>query len=156
MCGGQTLAEPPGQIQRLFVVERVRCSLNAQEYNTTDRQHLLFSDKLLGGIGCADLLIQHQSVRQQVQLLVTVGTQVPFFYEIGALHSLSPDQPLPPDFPSWLNIYDLNDFLSYVGATVFPNQVQDVLVDNRQPFPQAHGAYWTNPATWNAIIPRLP
>lgn len=109
----------------------------------------------LGGIACADLLIQRQSVRQQVQLLVTVGSQVPFFYEMGALLSLPPDQTLPPDFPSWLNICDLNDFLSYIGAMVFPNQVQDVLVDNRQPFPQAHGAYWTNPATWNAIISRL-
>src|SRR5260370_31589225 len=156
MFGGQTLAQPHGQIQRLVVVHRFTCSLHAQQYATTDREHLLFSDKLLGGIGCADLLIQHQSVRQQVQLLVTVGTQLPFFYEIGALHSLSPDQPLPPDFPSWLNIYDLNDFLSYVGATVFPNQVQHVLVDNRQPLPQAHGAYSKNPASRTALITRLP
>jgi len=110
----------------------------------------------LGGIVCVDLLNQQESMRQQVHLLVTVGSQTPFLYEIGALQSLSPDQPLPPDFPSWLNIYDLNDFFSYIGASVFPDRVQDVLVDSGQPFPQAHGAYWINPATWNAIIPRLP
>ena len=110
----------------------------------------------LGGIACVDLLVQQERTRQQVQLVVTVGSQVPFFYEIGALQSLHPDQKLPTDFPSWLNIYDLNDFLSYIGAKVFPNQVQDERVDNRQPFPQAHGAYWTNPATWDTIVARLP
>ncbi len=65
----------------------------------------------LGGIACVDLLVQHERMRQLVQLLVTVGSQAPFLYEIGALQSLPPDQKLPADFPSWLNIYDLNDFL---------------------------------------------
>lgn len=110
----------------------------------------------LGGIACVDLLVQQERMRQQVHLLVTIGSQAPFFYEIGALQSLPPDQLLPSNFPSWLNIYDLNDFLSYIGAKVFPNQVQDECVDNRQPFPQAHGAYWTNPAVWKTIIARLP
>src|SRR5258708_11976259 len=110
MFGGQTLAQPHGQIQRLFVVHRFTCSLHAQEYTTTDREHLLFSDKLLGGIGCADLLIHHQSVRRQVHLLVTVRTQVPFFYQIRALHSLSPHQPLPPPFPPSFTTCNPNPF----------------------------------------------
>lgn len=108
----------------------------------------------LGGIACVDLLVQHEL--SQVALLVTVGSQAPFLYEINALSSLEFGQPLPAYFPNWLNIYDLRDFLSYIGANVFPNRVQDVLVNNKQPFPQAHGAYWTNSATWKAIIPRIP
>ena len=92
----------------------------------------------------------------EVALLVTVGSQAPFLYEINALHSLRYGQPLPPHFPPWLNIYDLRDLLSYIGAGVFPNRTQDVLVDNRQPFPHSHSAYWTNDATWNALVPRLP
>lgn len=108
----------------------------------------------LGGIACVDLLVQHEL--SQVALLVTVGSQAPFLYEINALSSLEFGQPLPAHFPNWLNIYDLRDFLSYIGANVFPNRVQDVLVNNKQPFPQAHGAYWTNSATWKAIIPRIP
>ncbi|RUS97076.1 hypothetical protein DSM107003_18170 [Trichormus variabilis SAG 1403-4b] len=108
----------------------------------------------LGGIACVDLLVKAEL--PQVELLITVGSQAPFLYEINALPSLEFGQPLPAHFPQWLNIYDLRDFLSYIGANVFPNQVQDVLVDNKQPFPQAHGAYWTNTATWKAIIPRLP
>jgi hypothetical protein len=108
----------------------------------------------LGGIACVDLLVKQPL--SQVALLVTVGSQAPFLYEINALPSLEYGEPLPEHFPNWLNIYDLRDFLSYIGANVFPNKVQDVLVDNKQPFPRSHSAYWTNPATWNAIVPRLP
>jgi hypothetical protein len=108
----------------------------------------------LGGIACVDLLVERPL--PQVELLVTVGCQAPFLYEIGALSSLEFGHPLPSHFPSWLNIYDLRDFLSYVGAGVFPDRVQDILVDSRLPFPQAHSGYWTNPTTWSAILPRVP
>ncbi|MEH1900712.1 MAG: hypothetical protein V7L04_04670 [Nostoc sp.] len=108
----------------------------------------------LGGIACVDLLVQQQL--SQVELLVTVGSQAPFLYEINALYSLEYGQLLPEHFPEWLNIYDLRDFLSYVGNKIFPERVQDVLVDSRQPFPRSHGAYWTNAKTWEAIISRLP
>ncbi|HEY9830454.1 MAG TPA: hypothetical protein V6D26_07745 [Stenomitos sp.] len=110
----------------------------------------------LGGIACVDLLVKEASLKERVKLLVTAGSQAPFLYEINALYSLEYGEPLPDHFPSWLNIYDLRDFLSYIGANVFPNQVQDVLVDSKQPFPRSHGAYWTNEAMWKAIIPRLP
>jgi pimeloyl-ACP methyl ester carboxylesterase len=102
----------------------------------------------LGGIACVDLLVKQ---RIDIRLLVTVGSQAPFLYEIGALSSLLHDQPLPPHFPPWLNIYDPRDLLSYIGAKVFPGRVSDVKVNNRQPFPEAHGAYWTNPQVWSAI-----
>ncbi len=108
----------------------------------------------LGGIACVDLLVQQQL--SQVELLVTVGSQAPFLYEINALYSLEYGQLLPEHFPQWLNIYDLRDFLSYVGNKIFPERVQDVRVDSRQPFPRSHGAYWTNAKTWEAIISRLP
>jgi hypothetical protein len=108
----------------------------------------------LGGVACVDILAKEEI--PEVKLLITAGSQAPFLYEINSLASLAFGQTLPAHFPQWLNIYDLRDFLSYIGANIFPNQVQDVLVDNRQPFPQSHGAYWTNPATWEAIIPRLP
>ncbi|HEY9607174.1 MAG TPA: hypothetical protein V6C85_36540 [Allocoleopsis sp.] len=110
----------------------------------------------LGGIACVDVLVKEEPLKERVKLLVTAGSQAPFLYEINALYSLEYGEPLPNHFPSWLNIYDLRDFLSYIGANVFPNQVQDVLVDSKQPFPRSHGAYWTNEAMWKAIIPRLP
>jgi hypothetical protein len=110
----------------------------------------------LGGIACVDLFATPDPAPPKVDLLVTVGSQAPFLYEIGALQSLAPGTALPADFPPWLNIYDLGDLLSYIGAGVFPNRVQDVLVDNKQPFPEAHGAYWGNPTMWKAIEQRLP
>ncbi len=107
----------------------------------------------LGGVACVDLLVKEQL--KQVKLLVTVGSQAPYFYEIDALQSLEYGHPLPDHFPSWLNIYDLQDFLSYIGGNVFPNKVQDIPVDNQQPFPLSHSAYWTNHATWKAIVRRI-
>ena len=95
---------------------------------------------------------------EKVELLITVGSQAPYFYEVNALQSLEfnsdRNQRLPKGFPEWLNIYDLQDFLSYIGGNIFPS-VQDILVDNQQPFPQSHSAYWSNKATWKGILPRI-
>lgn len=106
----------------------------------------------LGGIACVDLLVGEP---MDVELLVTVGSQAPFLYEIGALQSLPFGSRLPEQFPRWLNIFDRRDLLSYIGAGVFHGRVRDVEVDNRQPFPAAHSAYWRNPAVWKAIFQEL-
>ncbi len=108
----------------------------------------------LGGIIALDALIASPSPR--VALLVTVGSQAPFLYESGALPGLVHPEPLPEHLPDWLNVYDRRDLLGYVGAPLFPGRVTDVEVDNRQPFPAAHSAYWTNPAVYRAIAARLP
>ena len=111
----------------------------------------------LGGVACVDLLAE--SELPQVELLVTVGSQAPFFYEIDALQALHYGQSLPAHFPRWLNLYDPRDFLSYIAGRIFapgPRGVDDALVNNRLPFPGAHSAYWTNPQTWDAIGPALP
>lgn len=107
----------------------------------------------LGGIACVDLLA---SDPVEVDLLVTVGSQAPFLYEINALQSLPHGTALPAEFPRWLNIYDPRDFLSYVGRGVFPGRVTDVEVDNREPFPASHSAYWFNDAVWAVIKEALP
>ncbi|WP_327283996.1 MULTISPECIES: hypothetical protein [unclassified Streptomyces] len=104
----------------------------------------------LGGVACVDLLVRERLER--VDQLITVGSQAPYFYEIGALVSLEHPETLPPGFPAkWLNIYDGRDFLAYQAAEVFPGRAQDRLVDNKQPFPWAHTTYWSNPDVWNAV-----
>jgi len=108
----------------------------------------------LGGVASIDLLVKQQLT--QVELLVTVGSQAPILYEINCLHSLTYSQTLPTNFPKWLNIYDECDFLSFIGAAIFPNKVKDQKVNNEQPFPRAHDAYWENEETWQAIIKELP
>lgn len=109
----------------------------------------------LGGIACVDLLVEQKL--PQVELLITVGSQAPFLYEIDALQSLSYGETLPDHFPKWVNIYDLRDVLSYVGdhPGLFYGKIKDVKVDNKQPFPESHGAYWYNSDTWDAILTEL-
>jgi hypothetical protein len=111
----------------------------------------------LGGVACVDLLATTDLAR--VELLVTVGSQAPFFYEMGALQGLPYGKALPGHFPHWVNIYDPRDFLSYVAEGLFaagaPRGVTDVRVNNHQQFPRSHSGYWTNPQTWDAIVPLL-
>jgi hypothetical protein len=104
----------------------------------------------LGGIACVDLLID-RNLRDRVPRLITVGSQAPFFYEINALNKLEYGKPLPDHVPEWTNVFDLRDLLSFVGEGMFPGRVKDVVVDNRQPFPQSHSAYWSNPKTFSTI-----
>lgn len=109
----------------------------------------------LGGIACVELLARPGA--PQVHRLVTVGSQAPLLYEIGALASLDPATSLPAGFPRWLNVYDRNDMLSFVAERLF-NGVEDddkVVTDyevvSGQPFPDAHGAYLGNETMWAAI-----
>ncbi|MFD4372129.1 hypothetical protein [Streptomyces sp. NPDC058486] len=108
----------------------------------------------LGGIASLDLLVER--ALPEVAMLVTVGSQAPFLYELGALPSLEHGSPLPGHVPPWLNVYDPRDLLGYVGAGVFPGRVEDVAVDGRQPFPFAHSAYWGNPELYRLLAARLP
>ncbi len=102
----------------------------------------------LGGIACVDLLALPDS--PQVSRLVTAGSQSPLLYEIGALFSLETGRPLPPGFPPWLNIYDRNDFLSYVAQPLWP-AAHDLEFESGQPFPDSHSAYFGNSDVWVAI-----
>jgi pimeloyl-ACP methyl ester carboxylesterase len=102
----------------------------------------------LGGIACFDLMAAPDA--PEIACLVTVGSQAPFLYEIGALHSLKRPQGLPDAFPRWLNIYDRNDFLSFAAHRLFEEAV-DLSISSGQPFPDSHSAYFTNEAVWNAI-----
>lgn len=103
----------------------------------------------LGGIAAFDLLQIEPSLK--VERLVTVGSQVPLLYEFGALKSLRRGQSPRPDFPRWLNVYDPDDFLSYVGAGLFGARVKDVAAASGQPFPDSHSAYFGNEQVWQAI-----
>ncbi|WP_320777977.1 hypothetical protein [Streptomyces sp. CRN 30] len=116
---------------------------------STRADHVTLLTHSLGGIASFDLLAM--APLPQVTRLITVGSQSPYLYEIGALTSLEPPATVPAHFPAWLNIYDPRDFLSFIGEPLFPNAVTDVPVDNGQPFPQAHSAYWTNQSVWDAI-----
>ncbi|MFM9101997.1 MAG: hypothetical protein ACKOPS_11980 [Cyanobium sp.] len=131
--------------------EAIRFRIRERILAAGEPVHLLAHS--LGGVACVDLLA---SEALPVRQLITVGSQAPFLYEINALPSLPFGQPLPDSVPAWLNLYDPRDFLSYIGASVFPGRVVDQCVDNRQAFPTSHSAYWRNAKLWDTIHSTLP
>lgn len=108
----------------------------------------------LGGIAAVDLLAMREL--PSVRHLVTVGSQAPYLYELGALPSLAFGEPLPATVPPWTNIYDPRDLLAYVGGGVFPGRVADVAVPSGNPFPAAHSDYFANPAFYTRLAEVLP
>ena len=111
----------------------------------------------LGGIACVELLASRPI--PTVQLLVTAGSQAPFLYELDTLRLLPYEENRKlANFPHWLNLWDRADFLSYVAGGLFrsDNPIQDVEVDNNQPFMESHSAYWTNKKVFELIAQRIP
>ncbi len=114
----------------------------------------------LGGIACVESLVE--SSEPSVKLLVTVGSQAPYLYEMNALRTLQfdaavkPEDRLPSHFPRWLNVYNTRDLASFVGSGVFGGRVSDVRVKSLLPFPQSHSGYWSNDKMWDAIGEALP
>ena len=99
----------------------------------------------LGGVVCVDILCQDTTL--PIIGLITVGSQSP----IGALQGVELNAHLPVHFPRWLNVYDPNDLLSFIGVGIFGDRITDLRVESGQPFPDAHSAYWSNEAVWSTI-----
>ncbi|MFF3259729.1 hypothetical protein ACFYWO_11215 [Streptomyces sp. NPDC002932] len=108
----------------------------------------------LGGIASVDLLAMEPA--HGVDLLVTVGSQAPFLYEIDALTGVRRGDELPATFPRWVNVYDRRDLLGFVGERVFPGRVTDARVDLRQPFPRSHTGYFAHGPLYERIAAELP
>jgi hypothetical protein len=133
----------------------------------------------LGGIACVDLLVDPRDKSEfiseaplgdddleflsKVKLLITVGSQAPFLYEINALQSLPYAKPLPTHFPRrWLNIYNRYDILSYLAYGVFPTagselpiQITDKELVKPSLFPDAHTEYWKQEKMWDIVAQEL-
>jgi hypothetical protein len=110
----------------------------------------------LGGIALVDLLALSAARGEpvpDVRLLVTVGSQAPFLYEMGALTALAPGEGLPPGFPRWLNIFDRQDILAFLAEPVFPGdaRVSDHEVSSGQPFIPCHSAYFKLDSVYDRI-----
>jgi hypothetical protein len=125
-------------------------------WHSQQNQDIMFYNiVVLGGVATVDWLALG---KRSITRLITVGSQAPYFYEIDALVSRPFGAGLPRYFPKkWLNIFDPNDFFSYRAAKIFPGVAVDKRVDNGQPFPESHSAYWHNDAAvWPAIKESVP
>lgn len=108
----------------------------------------------LGGVASIDTLIE--AVMPEVELIITVGSQAPFLYEIGALPTLDFGEPLPDHLPRWVNVVDHRDLLGFVAEPVFPGRVVDRRIDNRIGFPRAHTSYFGNRDLYRILEEVLP
>jgi hypothetical protein len=142
LAGDVLLYQLRGAALRAFIRQRI-ADVKPEHRPVTLLAHSL------GGIASFELLNEKEP--PSVAGLVTVGSQAPYLYELDALATLRSGDPLPQDFPPWINCFDPNDLLSYVGKALFGQRVRDVAVDSGQPFPQSHSAYWHADALWAAL-----
>ncbi|MFJ3839004.1 hypothetical protein ACWGHM_30225 [Streptomyces sp. NPDC054904] len=98
----------------------------------------------LGGVIAYDVL-SHFRPDIEVDVLVTVGSQVGLFEELGVLASAGSARPsgcgsntVPAGIRQWLNVVDLNDPLAFLAGPVF-DRVSDYRYTSGAPW--AHGAY---------------
>jgi len=143
-AGDVLLYQTRGAAIREFIAQRI----------TESGEDVAIIAHSLGGIACVDVLVERHL--PHVKLLVTVGSQAPLLYELGALWSRPFGEPLPDHFPKrWVNFFDRNDLLSYTAAPVFKTRAVDYEINSGQPFPQTHSAYWSNPVLWEKLAPHL-
>jgi pimeloyl-ACP methyl ester carboxylesterase len=118
----------------------------------------------LGGIIAVDLLADCAKTAARVPVLITVGSQAPYLYEINALRSLPFGERLPEHFPErWVNFWDPRDLLSYLAEAVFAQRggrdagkrVEDVRVNTREPFHWSHSAYFKRRALFERLADEI-
>jgi hypothetical protein len=107
----------------------------------------------LGGILCFDYCLR---TARTVDRLVTVGSQVGLFGELGAFPALqvpagSGPMTTPAHVKKWINIYDPDDILSFLTGPVMTNAV-DVEFDTGAPFPVSHSEYWNCQPVYDRIV----
>lgn len=107
----------------------------------------------LGGVILLELLSEGRVPEAEVAGMISVGSQAPILYALGALEALPLDGERPP-FGPWWNVYDPRDFLSFLAAPIFSRygrRIEDVRVESGHPFPESHGSYFELGGTWQVI-----
>lgn len=138
--GDILLYQSRGKPLRTFLAERVRETAGP----------VVLLGHSLGGVACFESLVAHDL--PNVRLLVTVGSQVPYLYGLDALATHRLGAALPEHFRArWVNVVDREDLLAFPAEDHFAGRVTDVEVDTREPFPRAHGSYWTTPQVYEAV-----
>jgi hypothetical protein len=96
----------------------------------------------------------------QVDLFLTVGSQVGLFEELKLFKNSNPALqapslvPKPPNIKKWINVMDLTDVLAYSTARIFENSL-DTKIDNHVPVWSAHSMYFYQPTFHQRLEARL-
>ncbi|GAA0713061.1 hypothetical protein GCM10010199_11790 [Dactylosporangium roseum] len=131
------------------IVQRVADAVEEAARKRTDDRPLVVVAHSLGGLITYDVL-SHYRPDLTVDVLVTVGSQVGLFAELGLLRSSDPSLPtveqpridVPPNIRRWLNVVDRADVLAFRAEPVF-RAVRDFVYPSAAVW--AHGAYFRQP-----------
>jgi pimeloyl-ACP methyl ester carboxylesterase len=116
----------------------------------------------LGGVISYDILT-HFDPTLEVDLFVTVGSQVALFEEMTLYKESRPDLPQnppadrlarPANIKRWLNVLDANDIFSFRTEGVFDG-VQDFKYETGFGLMEAHGGYFRRPSFYRRLGERL-
>ncbi|MEU6456663.1 hypothetical protein [Streptomyces sp. NPDC047065] len=127
---------------------------------TTDDPALVVVAHSMGGNIVYDLL-SHLRPELECDVLVTVGSQVGVFAELGLLPAVSaPADPKADRVPalanvgSWINVYDPNDPLAFVTAKIFAGS-EDFAYSTGRGLRSSHSAYLRRPSFHHRLAERL-
>ncbi|MEU4237725.1 hypothetical protein [Actinoplanes sp. NPDC026619] len=114
----------------------------------------------MGGNIVYDVLSQYRP-DLRVDVLVTVGSQVGLFAELGLLRAdvaagRAPDAPVDrlPNVDRWLNVFDLNDLLGFATDGIFAGSADHAYSTGRG-LVAAHSAYFRLPSFYRRLAARL-
>ncbi|MDB5859726.1 MAG: hypothetical protein JWQ76_3415 [Ramlibacter sp.] len=145
------------------IVKKVVASLEkADAARTAQDSKLVVIAHSFGGEIVYDILTRFRP-GLQVDCLVTVGSQVGLFEELKLY--LASDANIPAHYPDgrvprpanlkrWLNVFDLNDVLSYRVTPIFDG-AEDFAYDTGYSTLQAHGGYFLRPSFYVRLAARL-
>jgi hypothetical protein len=147
----------PGPIVQTVVAD----FLQAKQIREQKNEPFVVIAHSFGGIISFDIF-SHYMPTLPVDLFLSVGSQVALFEEMKLYHSSRADVPSastpkvakPRNVKRWLNIFDLNDVLSYCCAGVFDG-VQDFMYPTGSSVLSAHSAYFVRPSFYFRLSERI-
>jgi hypothetical protein len=148
----------PGPIVKT-VLNGFRMARNA---STSVDSKLILLGHSLGGVISYDILTYFDT-SIEVDVLVTVGSQVALFEEMALYRASRPDfvpnpatdrVPRPPNVKRWLNVVDPNDVFSFRTEGVFEG-VKDFQYQTGYGAISAHSGYFRRPSFYERLADRL-
>lgn len=141
------------------ITDRVGAAFTAAAEMRTEGDPLIVVAHSMGGNIAYDLLTSDLR-RLEVDVLVTVGSQVAVFEELKLFASSDPSVPSPsvakvrrpPNVRRWLNVFDLTDPLAFAVGRVF-DDVEDYRFATGRAW--AHGGYFVEPIFHQRLAQRL-
>lgn len=135
---------------------------SARDAGTSLDSKLIVVGHSLGGVISYDILTYFDA-SIQVDVLVTVGSQVALFEEMALYRASQPDFvpnpatdriPRPANVKRWLNVFDPNDVFSFRAEGVFEG-VKDFQYETGYGAMSAHSGYFRRPSFYEHLGERL-